>query len=255
MWAKDEATGAVALKRIAQTFERVAPSTLALTFSNGETIETTAEHPFYVQDKGFTPAGLVAIGNSIVTRAGPSLQVTRVEKHNSARKVYNFEVEDFHSYFVGQSALWVHNVNCDDLRNAATARADGLKNDRTLNKFTRPSTVVAMVANGSSQVETGANLKGGTTRSVYPKVQKALDDLRAQGNIQTGQFGQCGEMEAISAILYANPNVTKVKAFAVQVGGPNSPRHGKAIAVCADCQNIFGKMGIEIVDLGKAFVE
>ena len=53
VWVKDEATGAVALKRIAQTFERVAPSTLALTFSNGETIETTREQPFYVQDRRF----------------------------------------------------------------------------------------------------------------------------------------------------------------------------------------------------------
>ena len=110
VWAKDEATSAVALKRIAQTFERVAPSTLALTFSNGETIETTVEHPFYVQDRGFVPAGLVALGNSIVTRAGPSLEVTAIEKHSSARKVYNFEVADFHTYFVGQSALWVHNA-------------------------------------------------------------------------------------------------------------------------------------------------
>ena len=90
---------------------------------------------------------------------------------------------------------------------------------------------------------------------VHPRVQKALDDLKAEGNIHTGHFGQCGEMEAITAILNANPNVTKVKAFAVQVGGPNSSRHGKPIAVCADCQNIFSKMGIEIVDLGKAFIE
>ena len=111
MWAKDESSGEVALKRIAQTFERVAPSTLALTFSNGETIETTVEHPFYVQDRGFVPAGLVALGNSIVTRAGPSLQVTAVEKHSSPQRVYNFEVEDYHSYFVGESSLWVHNAD------------------------------------------------------------------------------------------------------------------------------------------------
>ena len=111
VWAKDESTGEIALKPIAQTFERVAPSTLVLTFSNGETIETTVEHPFYVQDRGFVPAGLVALGNSIVTRAGPSLQVTGIEKHSSPHRVYNFSVEDYHTYFVGNSALWVHNAN------------------------------------------------------------------------------------------------------------------------------------------------
>ena len=42
--------------------------TLSLTFEDGETIETTGEHPFYVEGEGFTPAGRLAIGNAIVTR-------------------------------------------------------------------------------------------------------------------------------------------------------------------------------------------
>jgi hypothetical protein len=27
-------------------------------------------------------------------------------------KVYNFEVEDFHTYYVGNLGAWVHNTNC-----------------------------------------------------------------------------------------------------------------------------------------------
>jgi hypothetical protein len=27
-------------------------------------------------------------------------------------KVYNFEVEDFHTYYVGNFGAWVHNTNC-----------------------------------------------------------------------------------------------------------------------------------------------
>lgn len=110
--SKDEATGEVAAKPVTKTFVRQAPATLALTFSNGETIETTAEHPFFVQDKGFTPAGLVALGNSIVTRAGPSLAVTKVEKKDKSQTVYNFSVAGFHTYFVGSSGLWTHNTQC-----------------------------------------------------------------------------------------------------------------------------------------------
>ena len=109
VFSRDEATGEVAAKSVAQTFVRRASSTLALTFSTGEVIETTAEHPFYRADDGFTPAGLLAIGNSIVTRAGPSLAITDVQKGNTPATVYNFEVADFHTYFVGSSALWVHN--------------------------------------------------------------------------------------------------------------------------------------------------
>ncbi len=29
------------------------------------------------------------------------------------RKVYNLEVEDFHTYYVGELGVWVHNTNCD----------------------------------------------------------------------------------------------------------------------------------------------
>ncbi len=39
-------------------------------FGVGKSGFSTAEHPFYRESEGFTPAGLLALGNSIVTRAG-----------------------------------------------------------------------------------------------------------------------------------------------------------------------------------------
>lgn len=51
----------------------------------------------------------MGIGTSIVTRAGPSVKLERVEAQTAQTTVYNFEVEDFHTYFVGQNGLWVHN--------------------------------------------------------------------------------------------------------------------------------------------------
>ena len=32
-------------------------------------------------------------------------------------KVYNFQVEDFHTYFVGENGVWVHNSNCKLIKN------------------------------------------------------------------------------------------------------------------------------------------
>ena len=104
-------TGATELKPIAQTFEKYA-ATLALTFDNGETIETTREHPFYVQNRGFVKAGELGIGSSIVTRAGPTVQLVATTA-GAAQTVYNFEVADYHTYFVGQGEVWVHNT-CKD---------------------------------------------------------------------------------------------------------------------------------------------
>ena len=107
--SRDEATGQVSAQKVVQTFERQANATLVLRLKNGETIETTKEHPFYVESQGFTPAGEMGIGTSIVTRAGPSATLASSKVRNRTATVYNFEVENTHTYFVGQSDLWVHN--------------------------------------------------------------------------------------------------------------------------------------------------
>ena len=108
VWSRDESSGQTQLKPIVQTFERYG-DTLALTFSNGETIETTSEHPFYVAGRGFVKAGELGIGSSIVTRAGPSVSLVAATA-GKAQTVYNFEVADYHTYFVGQGEVWVHNT-------------------------------------------------------------------------------------------------------------------------------------------------
>ena len=64
-----------------------------------ETITGTRRPPFYVAGKGFVPAGALAIGNSIVTRAGPALVVKSVtwKRRVEGYDVYNFVVEDDHT--------------------------------------------------------------------------------------------------------------------------------------------------------------
>ena len=110
--SREDKTNVTMTKRVTDTIKRQAPATIVLTFANNEKIETTEEHPFYVEGKGFVKAGELGIGTSIVTRAGPSLRVLDVEKKTTPTFVYNFTVEDFHTYFVGKNKLWVHNDYC-----------------------------------------------------------------------------------------------------------------------------------------------
>ncbi len=46
------------------------------------------------------------------SRAGLAAKLVKVERKHKTVTVYNFEVEDFHTYFVGQKSggLWVHNA-------------------------------------------------------------------------------------------------------------------------------------------------
>ena len=118
--SRDAATGQTSAKRVTATKVRTVYELVKVALADAtgkvvETIEATPEHPFYVEGKGFTPAGRLAIGNSIVTRAGPTLSVKQLEREARPEgvTVYNFTVAGDHTYFVGlaNGGIWVHN-NC-----------------------------------------------------------------------------------------------------------------------------------------------
>lgn len=79
---------------------------------NGEEIITTPGHPFYSPVKGWTVACKLRAGDILVLQSGKYVVVEKIQHEilESPVKVYNFEVEDFHTYYVGESAVLVHNV-------------------------------------------------------------------------------------------------------------------------------------------------
>lgn len=82
---------------------------------NGEEIITTIDHPFYVKDKGFVTAGELKIGDELLDANGNVLLVENfdVELTDEPTKVYNFQVEDFHTYHVCTLGVLVHNASKD----------------------------------------------------------------------------------------------------------------------------------------------
>ena len=86
-----------ASKTVLETYVRKVDKLVHLTI-NGEEIVTTDNHPFYVQGRGFINAGSLLFGVKLISVNGGD--------------VYNFQDEDHHTYFVGESAVWVHNDMC-----------------------------------------------------------------------------------------------------------------------------------------------
>ena len=86
---------------------------------NGEEIVTTVDHPFYVKNQGFIKAGELIVGDELLDVNGNVLLVEKfnVELTDKPVKVYNFQVEDFHTYHVGENGVWVHNSNCKLIKN------------------------------------------------------------------------------------------------------------------------------------------
>ncbi len=133
--AKDETTGDLAYKPVLETY--VTPDrpllTIQVSIDDGsvEELNTTPGHPFWVSGVGWEQAAsLVKYGvlatartsaeplthqaKSMKTPRGPPVEegVGSVVETTSVGRygtVYNLNVAEFHTYFVGETGVWVHN--------------------------------------------------------------------------------------------------------------------------------------------------
>jgi hypothetical protein len=83
-----------------------------------ETIRTTSLHPFWVEDLNGPNAGkFVAVqdlrpGDKLRLANNSNVWVENVNSTGVIETVYNFTVEGWHTYYVGEAGVWVHNTNC-----------------------------------------------------------------------------------------------------------------------------------------------
>ena len=78
-----------------------------------ETLQTTAEHPFWIKDSGWLKASLLEQGMILLDRNNQEVEVlSQYLLPNHTDTVYNIEVDDFHTYHVGRLGVWVHNADC-----------------------------------------------------------------------------------------------------------------------------------------------
>ena len=106
-------TGETAEKTVLETYIRETDKLVHLTV-NDEEIITTVDHPFYVDKLGFVNAGQLWTGAQLLDVKGNLLNVEdmRLELAEKPVTVYNFQVEEFHTYYVGENSIFVHNAEC-----------------------------------------------------------------------------------------------------------------------------------------------
>ena len=113
VYAEDINTGEQELKEIIQIYENQTQEVVCLKLK-GEEIITTPYHPIYIDGRGWVAAVKVKNGDVLHTFDGKKILVEKVQyrKLEKPVKVYNFEVRDFHTYYVGKNNFLVHNKNC-----------------------------------------------------------------------------------------------------------------------------------------------
>jgi RHS repeat-associated protein len=111
VWAWDEATGTTELKQVVETYVNET-SELMHIFVNGEEIVATPTHPFYCPVKGWTDAAHLRAGDILVLVNGEYVVVEKIQHEllENPVKVYNFQVQDYHTYYVAESGVLVHNT-------------------------------------------------------------------------------------------------------------------------------------------------
>ena len=114
--ARHEHTFELGYFEVLDAFSRDAPRVFRLMVQSEERqdeIIVTQEHPFFTKD-GWTPAEKLQPGNQIITADERTSTVLSLQTLSETTTVYNLTVQDAHTYFVGQTQMWVHNTcECD----------------------------------------------------------------------------------------------------------------------------------------------
>ncbi|HYX37136.1 MAG TPA: polymorphic toxin-type HINT domain-containing protein, partial [Oligoflexus sp.] len=111
--AQDVATGKLAAKAIAQTFHYELRPYYELTFADDqgqiETITVTDDHPIFIKDAGWVRSKDLKAGQELVQSNGKNARIISFAFTGRFGKTFNFEVQDFHTYFVANHGILVHN--------------------------------------------------------------------------------------------------------------------------------------------------
>ncbi|GMK40941.1 hypothetical protein PCCS19_39970 [Paenibacillus sp. CCS19] len=109
--SKDPVTEATAYKSVEQLFQKEIEDSWKIT-AGGEIITTTSEHPFWILNKGWVLTKDLVVGDQFETYDGSKVFVENIENVQEHNVVYNFAVQDFHTYYVTNLKILAHNTAC-----------------------------------------------------------------------------------------------------------------------------------------------
>ena len=111
VYSTDPETGESEYKEVVRAFRKESDVIIHI-FVNGEEIETTPNHPFWVENQWVLAKDLRE-GDVLTLADGTTATITRTygEQLDEPVIVYNFEVKDFHTYYVTDTGVLMHNAN------------------------------------------------------------------------------------------------------------------------------------------------
>lgn len=180
--ARDEHGSALGYRKVVEVYRRTSYHLRHLTFESEDgaqqTIETTDEHPFWhATQERWRNAGDFTVGDHVISPDGhfQILTITHRTEHPLGVPVFNFQVENSHTYFVattsGNNPLLVHNASCMSLDQIA------------LKELTHEASSGGRKA---LDAKTANTLLDWADEVKYPGWRASADDLATQANHWVG---------------------------------------------------------------------
>ncbi|MBQ4081210.1 MAG: hypothetical protein II596_11050, partial [Thermoguttaceae bacterium] len=98
---------------VVRFFDNGEKDVVKLSFADDQEVVCTPEHPFYVIGKGWVHAQDLQQGDFCLSATGDKIAFVSKENLVEKQRVYNFEVDNLHTYFVGSNfvvSILVHNL-------------------------------------------------------------------------------------------------------------------------------------------------
>lgn len=108
VYSYDEEKQEVTIRKVTHLFEEEAEEILEIETEKG-IISTTRNHPFFVNGQ-FKDAEQIEVGECLFTHDERLVKVLSLNYIPKTEKVYNFEAEENHCYFVGEDGVLVLNA-------------------------------------------------------------------------------------------------------------------------------------------------
>ena|GEM_PF-821553 len=160
--SKDENTGGVGYKEVTATFNHETGTDEVYKIHVGDqVIESTFNHPFWVDGQGWTFVKDLEVGDLLVQSDGNTLKIESIELEHESATVYNMTVDEFHTYFVSDLGIWVHNTSCMDSASAAKIITNADRSSTALSKSDPGHRAASFLSEAELAKGTAFNITGG----------------------------------------------------------------------------------------------
>ncbi|WP_158586086.1 TIGR04388 family protein [Leptospira yasudae] len=169
----DEESGEQSYKTVTELFVHEINHLYDVEVNGIEVFHTTWNHPFWVvNERSWVKVKDLKVGDIVQLKDGSQVPITGITPYSlSMTSVYNLEVEENHTYYVGQEGVLVHNYGGTD-KTEAHAQIEAILNGK----------------------ETPID----TSRDIVDKLKDVLQDTLKRFKTQIGQFGEAIDVAYVS---------------------------------------------------------